>query len=202
MSESGVATEIALNQVKIQSERRHHSPTMPWCFRCYRVPCCNDTALENAELTRNTQIRGTFTAKVVKVYDGDTITVVVRMYDELRQHSMRLAHIDAPEIRGGSAAETRAAQFSRDMLAEHILGQIVRIEITGQEKYGRLLGTVYAIRRHSILRWRKDYLDMNQWMLDNDYAVPYEGGTKPQFSASRKRNSSNAKKSKARRTRV
>ena len=35
------------------------------------------------------------------------------------------------------------------------------------EKYGRLLADVYV-----------DNIHVNQWMLDNKYAVPYDGGTK------------------------
>ena len=38
------------------------------------------------------------------------------------------------------------------------------------EKYGRLLATVYL-----------NNINMNEWMLTNNYAIPYDGGKKTDF---------------------
>jgi endonuclease YncB( thermonuclease family) len=109
-------------------------------------------------------------AKVIKVYDGDTITVAAQLPfigSPIYRFSVRLAHIDSPEIRGGSKMETRLAIVSRDALHKLIFGKIIELKNNGKEKYGRLLADLYY-----------DGLYINQWMLDNKYAVMYDGGKK------------------------
>ena len=109
-------------------------------------------------------------AKVIKVYDGDTITVAARLPfvgSPIYRFSVRLAHIDSPEIRGGSKMETRLAIVSRDALHKLIFGKIIELKNNGKEKYGRLLADLYY-----------NGLYINQWMLDNKYAVMYNGGKK------------------------
>ena len=109
-------------------------------------------------------------AKVIKVYDGDTITVAARLPfvgSPIYRFSVRLAHIDSPEIRGGSKMETRLAIVSRDALHKLIFGKIIELKNNGKEKYGRLLADLYY-----------NDLYVNQWMIDNNYAVMYDGGKK------------------------
>lgn len=109
-------------------------------------------------------------AKVIKVYDGDTITVAARLPfvgSPIYRFSVRLAHIDSPEIRGGSKMETQLAIVSRDALHKLIFGKIIELKNNGKEKYGRLLADLYY-----------NGLYVNQWMLDNKYAIMYDGGKK------------------------
>lgn len=109
-------------------------------------------------------------AKVIKVYDGDTITVAARLPfvgSPIYRFSVRLAHIDSPEIIGGSKMETRLAIRSRNALHKLIFGKIIELKNNGKEKYGRLLADLYY-----------NGLYINQWMLDNKYAVMYNGGKK------------------------
>jgi len=108
--------------------------------------------------------------KVIKVYDGDTITVAAYLPESNKQvykFSVRLRGIDSPELRGSSATEKKHAIVSRDALSERILDQYVNIKNVSTEKYGRLLADVYF----------KD-TNMNEWMISNNYAVKYDGGTK------------------------
>ena len=108
--------------------------------------------------------------KVVKVYDGDTITIASKLpYPEspVYRFSVRLLGIDTPEIKGSGPKEKELAKLARDRLSQMILGKIVYLKDVGTEKYGRLLATVYY-----------ENTNVNQWMLDNRYAVPYDGGTK------------------------
>jgi len=109
--------------------------------------------------------------KVVKVYDGDTITIAAKLPDtknsELYRFQVRLNGIDSPEIKGGSEHEKELAKNSRDELSKLIMGKIVELKNVSTEKYGRILADVY-------------YGDLNvcEWMLKNGYAVKYDGGTK------------------------
>jgi endonuclease YncB( thermonuclease family) len=74
-----------------------------------------------------------FRAKVVKIADGDTITVLL----DKTQHKIRLEGIDAPEQ--GQAYGTKA----RQALGEKIAGQTVRVEWKKRDRYKRIIGRVY-----------------------------------------------------------
>ena len=108
--------------------------------------------------------------KVIKVYDGDTITIAARLPFEgspIYRFSVRLAGIDSAEIRGGTKNETEIAKVARDALYKLIFGKVIELRNNGKEKYGRLLADLYL-----------GELYINQWMIDNGYAVPYDGGKK------------------------
>ena len=114
---------------------------------------------------------------VVKVYDGDTITVASRLdtagftaTSTLYRFRVRLRGIDTPEIKGSSEAEKTKAKEARDALSAQIMGQEVVLRNVGNEKYGRVLADIYFREVH-----------MNQWMLDQGYAQVYDGGTKQSF---------------------
>jgi micrococcal nuclease len=111
--------------------------------------------------------------KVIKVYDGDTITVATKLYatdTAVYRFSVRLAGIDTPEIHGATSAEKAAAITSRDLLSNLIMDKIVLLKNVQFEKYGRLLADVYLGDLH-----------LNQYLLDNNCAVPYDGGKKEKY---------------------
>jgi len=111
--------------------------------------------------------------QVIKVYDGDTITIAAYMpYAEspLFRFSVRLNGIDSPEIKGHSEEEKAAAKKSRSALNDKLLHRVVTLTNVQTEKYGRILADVYL-----------EDLHINQWLLDNHYAVKYDGGTKNGF---------------------
>jgi len=110
--------------------------------------------------------------KVIKVYDGDTITIASRLAckdkdSPIYRFRVRFAGIDSPEIKGDSEKECALAIKSRDALHSLIFGKIVELKNNGTEKYGRLLADVYLNNIH-----------VNQWMLDKKLAVKYNGGKK------------------------
>lgn len=71
--------------------------------------------------------------KVVRVADGDTITVLDA---QMQQHKIRLAGIDAPERRQAFG------QRSRELLASLVAAQQVEVETEKTDKYGRSVGKV------------------------------------------------------------
>ena len=108
--------------------------------------------------------------KVIKVYDGDTITVASKLpfrNSPIYRFSVRLLGIDSPEIKGHTEAEKALAKKSRDALSVLIYEKNVILKDVSTEKYGRLLANVYINDLH-----------VNKWMLDNKYAIEYDGGTK------------------------
>ena len=78
----------------------------------------------------------TLQGRVVKVADGDTITVL----DAANVlHRIRLDKIDAPE------KSQPFGDATRTHLAALVAGKIVEVEWTKKDKYGRILGTVWAM---------------------------------------------------------
>lgn len=69
--------------------------------------------------------------------------------------------------KGKTANEKRMAIESRDKLHELVFDKMVHLKNISTEKYGRILADVYL-----------DELHVNEWMLDNSLAVPYDGGSK------------------------
>lgn len=107
---------------------------------------------------------------VVKVYDGDTITIMSKLpYPEspLYRFSVRLNGIDCPEIKGKDNCEKECAQIAKQEMTELVLNKIVTLKNVDTEKYGRILADVYINDLH-----------VNQHMIDKRLAVSYDGGTK------------------------
>lgn len=114
----------------------------------------------------------TFYAKVIGVYDGDTVTVVFKYKGEYSKWSCRLAGIDTPELKTKNEKEKKAATEARDFLRGHILGKIVKIECEDFDKYGRLLVTIFD---------EDASININELMINEGYAKAYDGGTKEVF---------------------
>jgi len=107
--------------------------------------------------------------RVVKVYDGDTITIIGRvMYNpRLFTFQIRLNDIDCPELRSKDPVEKEMATIAKNFLSDIIYEKMVVLKVTGLDKYGRLLAHVYH-----------DGVQLNDLMLTNRLAVKYDGGTK------------------------
>jgi endonuclease YncB( thermonuclease family) len=95
---------------------------------------------------------GAFTVYVRQVHDGDTATVYLQV-----PVTIRLAGINSPELK------TPAGPPARDALAGKALDKFLLAEFKGREKYGRTLGVLWD-----------GPLNLNQWMVDNQFAVPFE----------------------------
>lgn len=78
---------------------------------------------------------GTFAAKVVAVVDGDT--VVVRD-ERARRHEIRIAGIDAPEIRQPYGV------LARSRLAELVYGKRVTVAWYKRDRYDRVLAHLWV----------------------------------------------------------
>jgi len=71
--------------------------------------------------------------QVIKVSDGDTITVLDTNND---QYKIRLSGIDAPE------KKQAFGNVSKQSLAEMVAGQVVTVGYNKRDKYGRVVGKV------------------------------------------------------------
>jgi micrococcal nuclease len=103
-----------------------------------------------------------YKAKVIDVYDGDTITAMVDLgFYHFQQMKFRLYGIDTPEIRG---EERERGLLVRDIVRAMILDKEVTINSykDKQEKYGRYLANIII-----------DDIDLNQWLVQNGHAKEY-----------------------------
>ena len=106
-------------------------------------------------------------AKIVDVYDGDTIKIVFEYKGEFIKYSARLYGIDTPEIRTKDAEEKKRGYEARDFLRSLILDRVLKVDLLKFDKYGRLLATVYDNGRSVV-----------DLMVSEGYGKPYFGGTK------------------------
>ena len=94
--------------------------------------------------------------KVIKVYDGDTITIVSDIPglkdSPFYKFSIRLNGIDTPEIRGKTEDEKLIAIKARDDLSNLILGDIVYLKKTILYFfYYLILSLIYLIFLYSFI---------------------------------------------------
>jgi endonuclease YncB( thermonuclease family) len=106
----------------------------------------------------------TIEGKVVRVADGDTLTV---LDDAHTQHKIRLWGIDAPE--SGQAFGNRAKQA----LGEKVFGKMVRVQVVDHDRYGRTVGKVVLGDRQINLEMVQDGYawDYRQFDRRHEYAA-------------------------------
>lgn len=104
-------------------------------------------------LVASTLYADTITGTVIKVYDGDTITVEDAAGD---RSTIRLLHIDAPEKRQEFGKESTAALQSK------VYGQEVVVNFTEYEVYHRILGDVFCNNR-----WINREMVIEGWAWQN-----------------------------------
>ena len=108
--------------------------------------------------------------KVIKVYDGDTITIQFKLpYNKspLYKISVRLNGIDCPELKTKNLLEKQCSQIAKEKVTQLLINNVVELKNTGMDKYGRLLADVYYKNK-----------SVNNWLLINHLAVPYDGKAK------------------------
>jgi endonuclease YncB( thermonuclease family) len=132
-------------------------------------------------------------AKVLRVYDGDSIEIAFYYNNIIYKLKCRLTMIDSPEIRNSSDIGKQSALIVRNKLIQLITNinielsnclsyvhinkllfentKIIDVLLGKFDKYGRTLITIYV-----------DGNNINDVLLDKKYAKKYEGGTKQLFT--------------------
>ena len=115
-------------------------------------------------------------SSLVKVVDGDTVDVIIDLgFSVFIQQRIRLYGIDTPESRTRDAEEKKYGLLSKKKLTE-LCAKASDIELrcpkgNAREKFGRLLGELWV-------RQDGEWINANQWLCDEGYAVPYTGQNK------------------------
>lgn len=134
------------------------------------------TSMEDADWSSATPFVLPITeCKVIKVYDGDTITGAFTLSGDpmLYRIGIRLNGIDCPELHPRrpdspeKSAEIECALMAKQCVSDLVLGKIVQLSNNGHDKYGRLLANVHV-----------DGVDISEILIAKRLAVPYGGQTK------------------------
>ena len=115
-------------------------------------------------------------AKIVHIYDGDTMHVVFKEFGSFYRWTCRIVGVDTPELRTRNEHEKALGYKVRDILREKLLDKIVKIKCEKFDKYGRLLIDVYI--PDTMKDEDAETGMLSEWLIDNEYAYEYDGGTK------------------------
>lgn len=110
-------------------------------------------------------------AKIVSVYDGDSVKAIFPLNNVMYKWTCRLTGIDTPEIRTSNHTEKKYGYLVRNRLRNKILNKVVLLKCGTLDKYGRLLVEIVC-----------DNCNINKWLIEHSYAFPYDGGKKRSWS--------------------
>ena len=111
---------------------------------------------------------------VLKVVDGDTIDASIDLgFDISLEKRIRFAGIDTPESRTTNVKEKAMGLESKEWLKKTLEGAkdiLIKTELPDStEKYGRIIGHLFINGQETSL---------NNQMIEEGYALSYDGGTK------------------------
>lgn len=110
-----------------------------------------------------------YAAKVTKIVDGDTVDVEIDLgFDVTIKQRLRLKGIDTPETKTKNKEEKELGLKAKRITEECIrCAKSIVIRTHKDDKYGRMLAEIIA-----------DGINVNQKLIDEGFAVPYDGGKK------------------------
>jgi len=132
-----------------------------------------------------------FYTKILDIYDGDTITISIKINKQYYKINCRIANIDTPELRSSDDEEKDAAKLARNHLIFLLTKQKITSDITRNtirnicvecnpvflvqcgkfDKYGRLLIKLFD-----------EAICINEKMIEDGFAGEYNGKTKQKWS--------------------
>ena len=116
---------------------------------------------------------GPVRAEVIRVHDGDTLIVRARIWlGQVVSTKVRLAGVDAPELRGRCEREKRMARAARRFVERKLAGARVTLRDIRFGKYaGRVLARVITAEGE----------DLGQALIAAGLARPYRGGRRDRW---------------------
>jgi len=146
------------------------------CF----LRCCGKRKYSNKTIPTNINPKDIKTfipeiteGRVIKCYDGDTITVAAYLpfkESELYKFSVRINGIDCPEITSKVETEKQCALLAKTSVENKLLNNMIKLENVKTEKYGRILADIFLKNEPTI--------SIGKWLIDQKLAVKYDGKKK------------------------
>lgn len=168
------------------------------CISCKRKddlessgPLHFDKTLQEQALTAPylDKLNYTLHGYVVSVYDGDTFTIAIRnimtaartttnVKHDIVRVKCRMLGIDTPEMKPPKSQPDRddeiaKAKEAKQFVEAAILNKHIKLSVSGQDKYGRLLVKVLI---------PDTGIDLATTLINKGHAYAYDGGTKQAFS--------------------
>lgn len=159
---------------------------MGLCVSSQKNSRINQNWFQDTELINRTnffQLQGEYQAKIVHVYDGDTLYAVINYKNfELQKWKIRLYGVDCPEmkpVRKGRTEESlsREKQAAKEIknLVQDLVDKnegLCTINVINADKYfGRYVAEIILA----------DKTNLSEFVLNTGYAYRYEGKTKMEF---------------------
>jgi len=143
--------------------------------------------------------------RLVNVYDGDTGDIIFVDDNKFVRHRLRINGYDSPEIKQPKnkpederIRERKMAYDDKERLVRFTKNKILIVKLHDGEKYGRLLGDLYAFPNYEmrqIVRNKNNENFLNEMinssenkkysvsehMIKKGHAKPYFGGKKENF---------------------
>ena len=119
-----------------------------------------------------------YSCKIVRVVDGDTVDVDIDLGFGVWMHKerIRLHGIDTPESRTRDSTEKKFGYLAKEMIESFLPVGSIQTLVTVKDKagkFGRILG------KFKIYDGKEDrQTTINEWMIENHYAVAYLGQSK------------------------
>ena len=117
-------------------------------------------------------------ARVVKIYDPDTITIIFEWINQMIKLNIRLDGIDAPELKSKIKSESDACKKGINKLNELINDKIIYVIFGKYDKYGRILARINTLEPIE-----NELYCINDYLLKYNYVRSYDGGKKVDWSA-------------------
>ena len=112
-------------------------------------------------------------SEVVRVYDGDTITVDVAEWPAIvgDDIGVRIRGVDTPELRGKCDAEKASARSAREFTKAMVMNaETVVLSNIERGKYFRIVADVYA-----------DGVSVSEALVENGFGRAYDGGRRSKW---------------------
>ncbi len=106
-------------------------------------------------------------AKILRIHDGDTMTIGWKENDQFVKTNIRLIGIDTPELKSKNKKEALLCRLGRNWLSSTYLNKLATIRCKEMDKYGRLLADVFD--------YPKAECCINKDLITNRFARIYGG---------------------------
>ena len=118
--------------------------------------------------------------KIINIYDGDTLTIGCRIWNNNFKIKVRMYGYDSPELRPKLNILNRISIIEKAIDAKNFLANICHnkklfVEFLDMDKYGRPLANIYIIKR---IFCSKTLISVNDEMIKNGHGYSYFGGKK------------------------
>lgn len=118
-------------------------------------------------------------ARVIKVYDADTITILFEYNGNIVKYNIRISGIDAPELKSKMDKEKELSKQGQKYVSDLILNTIIKVKFGDFDKYGRIIGEVMILTSPRSKNFKE--MNLSELLIEGGYVREYDGGHKQEW---------------------